>query len=438
MRKIVAALAVGSLLVTGLPPAHSAQPRIQPQIVGGTPTPVTSVPWQALVIVNDSNLCGGVIIDPQWVLTAAHCMEGARSTQVFAGVTNVGERAQGQSRGVTAVTVNPGYNAQTFAADVALLQLSAPLTFSASVSPLSLPDGQDAATWPAAGTPATISGYGATVYQGAPAQTLNAATVQIIGGPQDAQCGQYGGSFSVASSICAGLPQVDSCQGDSGGALVVSVSGVPTLAGTTSVGNDCGNPAFPGIYARTTSNLAWIRSLVPAPPQIPPAPNEVSVTVLPQGGISVAWQPNPQAFTVTAYVATALDAQGPVATCTSSQSPCVISGLTPGSRYQVVVSAQSATGTSEGKPAPALIQAVDVVRKRGASVTAKTVAAWADLRVRSSERTRIDVARSSRTVCSVSSGKLRFNRVGTCIAKVTVTSGSRKGTSARAFIAVTR
>lgn len=434
IRKLLAAVATGALLASVVPAAHGVQHQLQPRIVGGTSTTITSVPWQALVIVNDSNLCGGVIIDPQWILTAAHCMEGARNTQVFAGVTNVSERAQGQSRGVTAVTINPSYNRNTFAADVALLQLSAPLTLSASVAPLTLPDGQDAATWPAAGSAATISGYGATVYEGAPAQTLNSATVQILGGPQDAQCGQYGLSFSVSWSICAGLPQVDSCQGDSGGALVVNVAGVPTLAGTTSVGNDCGNPAFPGIYARTTANLAWIRSVVAPPPLIPPAPTEISVTALADGQVSVTWQA-PSAV-VTGYVATAIDAQGPVATCTSPQSPCVISGLTPGSRYQIVVSSQSLTGTSEGAPATALVQAVDVVRKRGTSASGRTVAAWADLRVRKSEKTRVDVARTSRKSCAVVSGKLRFTRTGTCIAKVTITSGARKGTSARAFIKV--
>ena len=79
----------------------------------------------------------------------------------------------------------------------------------------------------------------------------------------NAECNNaYGGSITEAM-ICAGYPGVgekDACQGDSGGPFVCNDNGKAIIAGVVSWGNGCALPNFPGVYARTTHVLDWIKS----------------------------------------------------------------------------------------------------------------------------------------------------------------------------------
>ena len=72
----------------------------------------------------------------------------------------------------------------------------------------------------------------------------------------------YGGSITDAM-ICAGYPGVggkDACQGDSGGPFICNDGGKAVLAGVVSWGYGCADAAYPGVYARTTHVLDWIKS----------------------------------------------------------------------------------------------------------------------------------------------------------------------------------
>ena len=72
----------------------------------------------------------------------------------------------------------------------------------------------------------------------------------------------YGGSITDAM-ICAGYPGVggkDACQGDSGGPFICNDGGKAVLAGVVSWGYGCADAAYPGVYARTTYVLDWIKS----------------------------------------------------------------------------------------------------------------------------------------------------------------------------------
>ncbi|MFM7692748.1 MAG: serine protease, partial [Actinomycetota bacterium] len=149
---------------------------------------------------------------------------------------------------------HPDYDPATFENDVALVVLSADTA--APAMPLIAPwqDGRVVG-----GATAAVAGWGLTVTGGPPSTTLRQATVPIIA---DADCARiWGGDFVAASMICAGdLPnRIDSCNGDSGGPLAMTLGGARVLVGDTSWGSvTCANGASPGVYGRMAAFRSWI------------------------------------------------------------------------------------------------------------------------------------------------------------------------------------
>lgn len=244
--------------VTG---SRSAQ-RITPRIVGGSATTVDSVPWQVEVELGNF-LCGGTLIDSQWVLTAAHCIvdSGVTAAGIFvhSDSTFRSEMNELNAIGVDQVQVHPSYVVDTQQNDVALLHLKGP----AAGTPIPL---YTDTTGPTDGTLALISGWGTLFFGGPLPDQLQSATVGVIGGPSDG-CGSYGAAFTSATMLCAGflVGGVDTCQGDSGGPLVVEADTAPKVAGITSFGFECARANSPGIYTRVSTYVAWIRSFVGDP-----------------------------------------------------------------------------------------------------------------------------------------------------------------------------
>uniref|UniRef100_A0A667ILJ5 Peptidase S1 domain-containing protein n=1 Tax=Lynx canadensis TaxID=61383 RepID=A0A667ILJ5_LYNCA len=153
-------LSLQMLWLPGLPPPSCCFPASLPEnelvgIVGGHSVPQEKWPWQVSLKVYDYNwaswvhICGGSLIHPQWVLTAAHCIAGRRwpplkdpppwllSYRIHAGdVYLYGGRTL---LNVTRVIVHPDYINAYLGADVALLQLSHSVKYTANVRPVRLP-----------------------------------------------------------------------------------------------------------------------------------------------------------------------------------------------------------------------------------------------------------------------------------------------------------
>jgi|GEM_PF-2487406 len=241
-------------------PAGPFTERPQPgAIVGGRAARNGAWPWQIALFQRGRFICGGSIVNERWVVTAAHCVERAPASdfQVLAG-TN--DRTSGGTRvAVAGVVVHPRYNRKTEDNDIALLNLASPLR----QRPIGLITPAQESRFAAAGTRATITGWGATSEGGGTPRRLQEARVPIRA---QAYCRRsYGANAITARMLCAGRNSggVDSCQGDSGGPLVVqNAAGGWLLAGVTSWGEGCARPNRPGVYTRVSQFNDWIRSHV--------------------------------------------------------------------------------------------------------------------------------------------------------------------------------
>lgn len=238
------------------------------EIVGGTATQITSVPWQvSMQTAQGSHFCGGAIIAPTWIATASHCVAEGAPGRIVAGISQLSQSGSGQIRNVKRVIMAPGYTDPTVGKDAALIELTAPLTINGTTvkvirpvttaSPVALTN---------AGVTTTVSGWGATSEgaQTLPDQ-LQSVQVPIIA---LATASQLYGQTLTADQLAAGVTTGgrDSCQGDSGGPLVVADGGEMVLAGIVSWGEGCARANRPGLYARVSSFSKWMDSYVGGPP----------------------------------------------------------------------------------------------------------------------------------------------------------------------------
>ena len=106
-----------------------------------------------------------------------------------------------------------------------------------------------------------IIGWGSTSTGGGAQNALREARVPVV--TQDTCARAYSAISRVTigqDKVCAGDGTRDTCNGDSGGALLSSALGNTwSVIGVTSFGVDCARPDFPGVYTRVDEYLPWIR-----------------------------------------------------------------------------------------------------------------------------------------------------------------------------------
>ncbi|MEV5348842.1 S1 family peptidase [Streptomyces achromogenes] len=249
VRKTAATLVATAAAATALLASPTASAAPQP-IVGGTTTTTTAYPFMMQITdASQNQFCGGTLVSPTKVVTAAHCMVGetTSSVRVVGGRTYLNGTNGTVSR-VSRIWINPDYTDATNGDDVAVLTLSTSMPYTTAKYVTS-----SQTSVYAAGTSARILGWGTTSENGSSSNQLRTATVPIV---SDSSCRtSYGSDFVQSDMVCAGYSSggVDTCQGDSGGPLLIG--GV--LAGITSWGEGCAEAGYPGVYTRLTtfSNL---------------------------------------------------------------------------------------------------------------------------------------------------------------------------------------
>ncbi|XP_046887151.1 coagulation factor VII [Hypomesus transpacificus] len=233
----------------------------QPRVVKGEECPKGQCPWQALLEYRKEYKCGAIVLAPQWILTAAHCVWRMDAThiQVIAGKHNrsMKENTE-QVRQVARLIIHPQYNHTTTDVDLALLKLRKPLRPGPFVVPVCLPalDGSFERTLATVRT-SVVSGWGRLAQSGPFSTLLQRLEVPRV--PLQ-ECRAHSGLNVTRNMLCAGFREGgrDACQGDSGGPLVTHYKHTWFLTGVVSWGKGCAGEDFYGIYTRVANFLGWI------------------------------------------------------------------------------------------------------------------------------------------------------------------------------------
>lgn len=277
--------------------ATGAEPVSQARIIGGIETAPNELPWQAYLNMTfrDSEgartfICGGVVISPVTVITAAHCMRNGQSlvapedVEVWAGITSIFSATSASAVRVESIVIHPNYNSTRFSNDIAVLKLAETLPDSARPIQLATSGEQAAADLEFANgwvdnaervANLLVSGWGSTSVGDSSSGSTRLRQTLLSGVP-DSRCDGMWGSSVTANDysiyVCAGstAPELarDSCFGDSGGPLVwqnPQAAGDSDfglrLVGLVSFGEGCAG-RLPGVYTQVATYRNWLTSEV--------------------------------------------------------------------------------------------------------------------------------------------------------------------------------
>ncbi|KAG7507372.1 hypothetical protein JOB18_032143 [Solea senegalensis] len=257
LTSLLSAESYAQLDVCGITPLNN-------RIVGGEDAPPGSWPWQVSLQGSGGHVCGGSLINREWVMSAAHCFSSTSTSgwEVSLGRQNLqGTNPNEVSRSVARIILHPNYDGDTNNNDIALLRLSSPVTFTDYIRPVCLAASGSVFN---NGTDSWVTGWGA-VNEGVSLpfpESLQEVEVPVLG---NRQCNCLNGVGTITDNmICAGVlvGGKDSCQGDSGGPMVSKQGSVWVQSGIVSFGFGCARPNLPGVYSRVSSYQPWINSLI--------------------------------------------------------------------------------------------------------------------------------------------------------------------------------
>ncbi|XP_078269544.1 uncharacterized protein LOC144601103 [Rhinoraja longicauda] len=232
------------------------------EIIGGQKTINHARPYMASIQMNKQHVCGGVLIKPSWILTAAHCNLDFKLKPVCAVLGINSLKSNENSQQVLKVKhkiPHECFDIETKEHDIMLLQLESKAKLNKFVEILPLPQNDQEVQ---EGTVCTVAGWGATTKNSKRASdSLREVNVTIINRDKCNSRMYYNHKPVISKNmLCAGDigGKRDACIGDSGGPLICNNK----FRGIVSFGKKCGLPQKPGVYTRITNNyIKWIQDI---------------------------------------------------------------------------------------------------------------------------------------------------------------------------------
>ncbi|XP_005191943.1 seminase-like [Musca domestica] len=220
------------------------------RIVGGVKSFIRNVPYLMQVWSNGYFICGGSLVSPKFVVSAAHCAVNTRPRQltIVGGASNLNE--PGVIRKVRKIIRPKKFSLNTMNRDVVVFKLAKPMK-GPKIKPIPLN------TEPIrVGMKMKVSGWGLKRENGKSVAThVRRVVVPVIA---KATCeAQYQDVLPLSNTMfCASQPgKKDSCSGDSGGPAVCNGK----LCGIVSFGVGCARPNYPGVYTGIRAVRSFIR-----------------------------------------------------------------------------------------------------------------------------------------------------------------------------------
>ncbi|XP_032795398.2 uncharacterized protein LOC116931857 [Daphnia magna] len=230
-------------------------------------------PWQAAILKKDQYdnvyVCGGALVGPSHILTAAHCIKGNApgDLRVRLGEWDVNRESEFYphiEKDVVSVIIHPEYYPGNLYNDIAIVKFEGTVDFSYNphIAPACVPQRYQEFV----GSRCWVTGWGKDAFGtgGKYQNILKEVDVPVVG---NADCEnklrrtRLGYDFKLHSGfLCAGGEEgKDACKGDGGGPLVCENRGSWFLAGLVSWGVGCGQYDTPGVYTKVSEFSDWIQ-----------------------------------------------------------------------------------------------------------------------------------------------------------------------------------
>ncbi|KAF7402239.1 hypothetical protein HZH66_004506 [Vespula vulgaris] len=219
---------------------------ISSRVIGGKDAEDNAFPYQVSIRVQGFHICGGSIINKQWILTAAHCLRNPIDTFVVVGSNSI--LSGGISYGVKEMIIHSKYSVNPIINDIGLIKIFGKFEYSNAVAPIQLPDKDIDET----NCTAIFTGWGETKNTGGRDNWLQIINLKIVELPKCRMIYQ-----SVKNTnICTDNSHTHGvCYGDSGSPLVLN--GVQI--GLASWVTPCAK-GYPDVHTRIYSYIDWIIS----------------------------------------------------------------------------------------------------------------------------------------------------------------------------------
>lgn len=206
--------------------------------------------------------CGAALLTKEWALTAAHCLINVPEENIlvkYGGLDFASYKDKFYESRVRSF-LHPKFSLRTQKFDVALLKLLTPAEYQFNVLPICLPDRGTVFDY----DHSIVAGWGKLAEKGFATSKLQYVEIPIINNTECQTIYKKINKHIDKDLMCAGYPigLKDSCEGDSGGPMMVFKRGRWVAAGVVSWGVGCARPNQPGVSTRITEFLDWIYSFV--------------------------------------------------------------------------------------------------------------------------------------------------------------------------------